>query len=182
MVEPVEIAELGVYVSALKLPRVPENWPKLLASWKSNDMETWIQVVDALAVAGLHHVLFLAFNAVSAFRYGYNKLKRLEAELLLVLSGTDRFMRAVELAGAKTGRPGVAIIVAKGRDACAHSAERISASIDGSDALPGQTREEAIVVAIARSLDVGSSALNSVGDDTRVILYELVEEGALIYC
>jgi len=178
----VEIAELGVYVSALKLPRVPENWPKLLGSWKSHDMETYIQVVDAGAVAGLPHILFLVFNAVSAFRYRYNKLKRLEAELLLVLSGTDRFLRAVELVGAKAGRPGVAIIVAKGRDACAHSAEQISASIDGSDALPSQTQEEVMMVEIARGLGVGSPALGSKGYDVNGFLYKLVEEGALIYC
>lgn len=169
-----EIAELGVYVSVFKLPRVPENWPKLLASWRIDDVETCIQVVDAGAVAGLPHILFLVFNAVSAFRYGYNKLKRLEAELLLVLSGTDRFLRAVELVGAKAGRPGVAIIVAKGRDACAHSAERISTSIDGSDALPSQTRGEVIMVAIAGGLGLGY------GVDG--FPYKLVEEGALIYC
>jgi len=173
MMEPVEITDLGVHVSALKLPRVPENWAELLASWKGNDMEIWIQVVDASAVAGLPHVLFLVFNAVSAFRHGYNKLKHLEAEMLLVLSGTDRFQKAVELAGAKGGRPGVAIIVAKGHDACAHSTGRISASIDGSDALPSPTREEAMMVAIARG---------SMGHDVDRIRYELVERGALIYC
>jgi len=171
--EPVEITELGVYVSALKLPRVPENWTELLASWKGNDMETWIQVVDAAAMAGLPHVLFLVFNAVSAFRHGYNKLKHLDAELLLVLSGTDRFQKAVELAGAKGGHPGVAIIVAKGHDACAHSTRRVSASIDGSDALPSPTREEAMMVAIARG---------SIGHAVDRIQYELVEGGALIYC
>jgi len=182
MVEPTGIAELGVYVSALKLPRVPESWTKLLESWKGHDMGTWIQVVDAVAVAGLPHVLFIVFNAVSAFRHGYNKLRHLEAELLLVLSGTDRFLKAVELAGAKDGRPGVAIVVANGHDACAQTIKRISASVDGSDALTSPTREEAMTIAIARGLSVGSPTPSSIGHDLNWIQYELVEGGALIYC
>lgn len=182
MVEPAAIAEFGVFVSALRLPRIPENWWELLASWK-NDGRVWIQIVDAAAVAGMRHVLFLVFNAVSAFRYGYNKLDRLEAELLLVLSGTDRFQRAIEMAGAKVGHPGVAIIIGSERSTCVHSMERIAASIVGSDTLTGPTREEGMKVAMAMGLSAPElSALRSLGDDIQAILYTLVERGSLIYC
>lgn len=180
MLEYVEIEDSGVYVSALKLPRIPENWSELLASWKEDCAEVWIQIVDAEAIAGLHHILFLISNAISAFRFGYNKLKHLEAELLLLLSGTDRFGRAVEMVGAKAGRPGIAIVVARERSACACSIERIAASVDGADVLSPSTREEALRVAIAQGLSV--TELRSMGDDIQAILYSLVERGALIYC
>jgi tRNA threonylcarbamoyladenosine modification (KEOPS) complex Cgi121 subunit len=180
MLELIEFAGSGVYVSALMLPRVPADWPELLASWKGQEAQVCIQMVDAATIAGMGHVLFLVFNAVSAFRYGYNKLKRLEAELLLVLSGTDRFGRAVEMVGAKVGRPGVAIIVAEERSACAHSTERIAACMRGVDVLPYTTGEA--VRGVAKALGLSAGELRAMGDDIEASLYSVIERGALIYC
>ena len=137
-------------------------------------------MVDAGAIAGMGHVLFLVFNAVSAFRYGYNRLIRLEAELLLVLSGTDRFGRAVEMVGARVGHPGVAIVVAGERGACAHAMERMAASIGDVEALPFPTREGARRAAKALGLSAGE--LRSMGEDVEALLYSVIERGALIYC
>jgi tRNA threonylcarbamoyladenosine modification (KEOPS) complex Cgi121 subunit len=179
MAEPERIEELGIYVSSLKIPQVPENWPELLAELRSESAKGWVQIVNAAAVAGLPHILFSVFNAVSAFRQGYNKLAQLEAELLLVLSGTDRFQKALEVAGAKIGKPGVVIIISSNSDACKLAVERIGSRITGIVDISDPTLEEAREVAKLQGLDI--SAIESMGDGVKVILAALVERGSLLY-
>ncbi|MBO3802499.1 MAG: hypothetical protein JTT11_01275 [Candidatus Brockarchaeota archaeon] len=178
MLEPELIEEFGVYVSALRLQQVPPDWQEIAAECRSAFAETWIQVVDAAAVAGLPHVLFSAFNAVSAFRHSYNKLVQLEAALLLVISGTDRFQKALETAGAKVGKPGVAIVMSRDRFSCTSAVEMVSSRIANVTGISHPSPEEAKEVARLQGLDLRS--LGPAGGSVGAIL-ALVERGSLLY-
>ncbi|MGQ9513541.1 MAG: hypothetical protein ACUVTL_00570 [Thermoproteota archaeon] len=180
MAEPVHIAELGVYVSSLRFPEVPSNWSELVSEWKRDD-EAWIQIVDAAAIAGLPHILLSVFNVVSAHKKGYKKLVRLEVELLLVLSGTDRFQRALEIAGAKVGKPGIAIVISYDREVCTSITNRIATSIAGSVGVSDLTLEEAIEAARLQGVEISSLLAFRSMNDVQAIIAALVERGSLLY-
>lgn len=178
MIEAIPIEELGLHACALKIPQVPEGWSELVPSWKPNGQDVWIQIADAVAVAGMPHILISIFNVASAFRNGYNILDRLEAELLLVLSGTDRFQRALEIVGAKAGQPGIAIVLARERDACVSAAEGISASLGGIE-VPDLAPEGSMAQGLGA---LGFLSSGRQGDGLQAFLYALIERGALLYC
>jgi tRNA threonylcarbamoyladenosine modification (KEOPS) complex Cgi121 subunit len=180
MAEPEHIAELGIYVSSLRFPEVPPDWLKLVNELKIDD-KAWIQIVDAAAVAGLPHILLSIFNVVSAHRKGYNKLVRPEVELLLVLSGTDRFQRALEIVGAKIGKPGIAVVVAYEKEVCASIAKRITTSIAGCVGISDPTLEEARDAARLQGLDISSLSTLGSKQEVQAILGALIERGSLLY-
>jgi len=70
----------------------------------------WAQLFDAEAVLGRDHIVSAVHHAERAVAENRNTTGSLEMEILLYVSGERQISKAIAAAGARPGRPAVAVI------------------------------------------------------------------------
>ncbi len=69
---------------------------KIVQKIRDEMKSTYVQVIDPDRVLNEDHVVFSLQDVVSAHQHGYNKMNRIDSELLLVMAGVNNFDVAVK--------------------------------------------------------------------------------------
>ena len=67
----------------------------------------YVQAIDSDRVLNANHLFLALQNVVSAHRHGYNKMNRVDSELLLVIAGVNNFEVAVKRLAPRAGSKAV---------------------------------------------------------------------------
>lgn len=108
--------------SRLPIKRIPGGWAAVfLVSVPEGDCfsavqrirdeirSVYVQVIDSDSVLNVDHILLSLQNVISAHRHGYNKMNRVDSELLLVMAGINHFEVAVKMMAPKADGKAVLI-------------------------------------------------------------------------
>lgn len=81
-----------------------------------NILDIGLILVSCKNVNSEQVLLGLIYNAISAHKYGYNKLRRLDSELILVLAGKNVFHEAANKVTPKVGDCALIILLSDSKD------------------------------------------------------------------
>lgn len=93
---------LGNFVAVSKVSSIDELTIEKIKNLK-NTLDVGLALVSCKDINSEQVLLGLIYNIVSAHMYGYNKLKKLDSELILVLAGKNAFYEAVNKITPKVG-------------------------------------------------------------------------------
>lgn len=182
----IAVRELGLHIAVSGVRGVPADWLERLQRARGAAGASCLQLLGARGVADWRHVVVAVFNAHQALSNGYSRLQHLEAELLLVLAGVDRFQKAVETVGCTPARPAFAVAVALRKEEAEAALSLLMMEVGASeeDALleldEGRAEDLSSTHGLApRETDLTGKCLGSSLDGLRA---ELIERGALVYC
>ncbi len=82
-----------------------EEWIDLMMQTRSRFANAYIQAITIDRILDENHVFLCLYNVVSAHEHGYGKMKRIDAELLLNISGLNRFEDALAETKPREGNP-----------------------------------------------------------------------------
>ena len=83
------------YVGISAMGRLEAKWLDSMAKARASFPNSYLQAVKADRVLNERQLIFSLYNVLMAHEYGYSKMKRIDAELLLNLSGTNNFEEAL---------------------------------------------------------------------------------------
>ena len=84
---------------------IRDGWEEAIRSTRQEHEGAYIQVVNGLSVLDAVHAAHVAFNVLQAHKFGYNKMKNVEAELIMNLACKNSFSEAIQLVGVKRDSP-----------------------------------------------------------------------------
>jgi tRNA threonylcarbamoyladenosine modification (KEOPS) complex Cgi121 subunit len=86
----------GGWAAAAIIPVTDEDCFAIVQKVRDAMRSTYVQVIDPDRVLNEDHVILSLQDVVSAHRHGYNKMNRVDSELLLVMAGVNNFEVAVK--------------------------------------------------------------------------------------
>lgn len=93
---------LEAFVAIGKVPSIDEQKMEKIKNLKDM-LDVGLALVSCKDVRSELVLLGLIYNVVSAHKHGYNKLRKLDSELILVLAGKNAFHEAVNKVTPKAG-------------------------------------------------------------------------------
>ncbi|MBO3757953.1 MAG: hypothetical protein QXS21_00875 [Thermoproteota archaeon] len=93
---------LGIFVTVSKLSSIDNSTIEKIKNLKSV-LDVGLALISCRVIISEHALLSLVYNIASAHKYGYNKLRKLDSELILVLAGKNVFHEAVDKITPKAG-------------------------------------------------------------------------------
>ncbi len=125
----IHINNMKIFIQGIKLhSKIDINQFKEILD-KINNEERVVQLIDANAVASLHHLISAILRTERAFLSKRNISHKKHVELLLRLCGTRQISNAIEIAGLKNNITNI-LLVCYGKDAQLYF-ESIIKMIDG---------------------------------------------------
>jgi tRNA threonylcarbamoyladenosine modification (KEOPS) complex Cgi121 subunit len=86
----------GGWAAAAIIPVTDEDCFAIVQKVRDEMRSTYVQVIDPDRVLNEDHVILSLQDVVSAHQHGYNKMNRVDSELLLVMAGVNNFEVAVK--------------------------------------------------------------------------------------
>jgi len=86
----------GGWAAAAIIPVANEDCFPIVQKVRDEIRSAYVQAVDPDCVLNEDHLILLLQDVVSAHQYGYNKMNRVDSELLLVMTGVNNFEVAVK--------------------------------------------------------------------------------------
>lgn len=84
---------------------MPQGWEKKLNEIRALNKDAYLQAVNGFSVVDAEHAGHVAFNVLQAHRFGYNKMRSVEAELVMNLAFKNSFSEAIQMVGVKPDSP-----------------------------------------------------------------------------
>lgn len=97
------VGDVGLFLIYAR--RMPQGWEEKLNKIREFNKGVYIQAVNGLSIIDAEHACHVAFNVLQAHRFGYNKLRSVEAELMMNLAFKNSFAEALQLVGVKSEYP-----------------------------------------------------------------------------
>lgn len=89
-----------VYVEGMS-----QGWEEKLNRIRTLNKDVCIQAVNGFSIVDAEHAGHVAFNVLQAHRFGYNKMRSVEAETVMDLAFKNSFAEAIRLVGVKPNFP-----------------------------------------------------------------------------
>lgn len=86
----------GGWAAMAIIPVTGEGCFAIVQKVRDEMKSTYVQVIDPDRVLNEDHVILSLQDVVSAHQHGYNKMNRVDSELLLVMAGVNNFEVAVK--------------------------------------------------------------------------------------
>jgi tRNA threonylcarbamoyladenosine modification (KEOPS) complex Cgi121 subunit len=137
---------LDNFIAVSKVPSIDELTIEKIKNLK-NTLDVGLVLISCEDVNSEQVLLGLIYNAVSAHKYGYNKLRKLDSELILVLAGKNAFHEAANKVTPKIGGCALIILLSDNKD-------KIQEAIDFVYKNLGSNLEEAKLASIFNSNDL----------------------------
>lgn len=91
------------YAGVSVLHGFQEEWIELMMQTRSSFADGYIQAIAADRVLDENHIFFCLYNVVMAHEHGYGKMERIDVEMLLNISGLNKFEDALAQTAPKEG-------------------------------------------------------------------------------
>ena len=86
----------GGWTAAAIIPVADEDCFSIVQKVRDEIRSTYVQAINPNCVLNEDHLILLLQDVVSAHQHGYNKMNRVDSELLLVMTGVNNFEVAVK--------------------------------------------------------------------------------------
>jgi hypothetical protein len=120
---------LDNFIAIREIPSIDELTIEKIKNLKDT-LDVGLLLVSCEDVISEQVLLGLIYNAASAHKYGYNKLRKLDSELILVLAGKNVFHEAANKVTPKLGGCALIILLSDNKDKIQEAMDFVYKTLD----------------------------------------------------